>query len=252
MLNPWNICSIYELQYFNCPSCVFKISSKQEFINHAYEFHPDAIDYLMKINDNSLSDIICPWIEIKKEEFNEISTNNFSTTHFLCDFNTHLEENPVDQSLRNDVKTELFEQNLTEIKSEGLDSKSNIKKHIKKTHKEEKNFKCETCGKGFNTKGALTKHNQFVHEGIKNNICMTCGKTFRTPSALKNHISSVHEKTRDHKCDQCEKAFSLPENLRKHIKVIHEGRRDHKCDHCEKLFAQSHCLKSHIKMVHEG
>ena len=37
MRNPWNVCSIYDLQYFNCPSCVFRISSKQEFINHAYE-----------------------------------------------------------------------------------------------------------------------------------------------------------------------------------------------------------------------
>ena len=41
--NPWNIQSIYELQYFNCPTCVFKNQSKQTFINHAYEYHPDAI-----------------------------------------------------------------------------------------------------------------------------------------------------------------------------------------------------------------
>ena len=249
MQNPWNVRSIYELQYFNCPSCVFRISSKQEFIQHAYEYHPDAIEYLMKINDNSLSDIICPWIEIKKE-LNEISTNTFYPTHFLL--GTHSEENPVDQSSRIDVKTEFLEQNLTEIQSEGLDSKSNLKKQMKITPKGMKNFKCETCGKGFNLRGGLTRHIQFVHEGIKNFVCMTCGKDFVRSSDLKKHVISVHKGTKDHKCDQCEKAFSLPENLRKHIKVIHEGRKDHKCVHCEKLFAQSYELKAHIKMVHEG
>ena len=75
MLNPWNIQSIYELQYFNCPSCVFKNSLKQEFIDHAYEIHPESHDCLSKIKDNSLSDVTCPWneifIKIKQEEPDE-------------------------------------------------------------------------------------------------------------------------------------------------------------------------------------
>ena len=65
MENPWNIRSIYELQYFNCPSCIFRNISKQEFVNHAYEYHPESIDYLIKIDDDSLSDVLCPWIEIE-------------------------------------------------------------------------------------------------------------------------------------------------------------------------------------------
>ena len=66
MENPWSIYSIYELQYFNCPSCSFKDHSKQDFINHAFEFHPEFVNYL-KIQDNSLGDIICPWEMLKKE-----------------------------------------------------------------------------------------------------------------------------------------------------------------------------------------
>ena len=70
MENPWNIDSIYDLQYFNCPSCLFKDPYKQKMINHAFEFHPDSTIHLMNIKDNSLIDIICPWnnIEIKKEQ----------------------------------------------------------------------------------------------------------------------------------------------------------------------------------------
>ena len=62
MSNPWNIKSIYDLQYFNCPSCVFKDSSEQEIINHAYEFHPESIEYLENIkNDCLMYGIVWPW-----------------------------------------------------------------------------------------------------------------------------------------------------------------------------------------------
>ena len=62
MEKPWKIESIYELQYFNCPVCVFKDQSKQGLINHAYENHPDCINYLEKITDDSLSDVLLPWM----------------------------------------------------------------------------------------------------------------------------------------------------------------------------------------------
>ena len=53
--NPWHIYSIYELQYFICPSCEFKNQSKQEIVNHAYEIHPESIDFLTNIKDESLT-----------------------------------------------------------------------------------------------------------------------------------------------------------------------------------------------------
>ena len=59
--NPWNINSLYELQYFNCPSCEFKHVGKQDFVYHAYESHPESIDYLTNISDGSLKGILCPW-----------------------------------------------------------------------------------------------------------------------------------------------------------------------------------------------
>ena len=67
MANPWHIQSIYELQYFNCPSCIFKNHSKQEFVNHVYAIHPDSIEHLFNVKDNSLNDIVFPNLEIKDE-----------------------------------------------------------------------------------------------------------------------------------------------------------------------------------------
>ena len=64
--NPWNVQSLYNLQYFNCPStfCIYKNNSKQKFFNHAYEFHPEADQYLRSINDGSTSDLEIP-VDIK-------------------------------------------------------------------------------------------------------------------------------------------------------------------------------------------
>ena len=38
-------------------------------IYHAFDCHPESIEYLANIEDESLKDVICPWklIEVKKE-----------------------------------------------------------------------------------------------------------------------------------------------------------------------------------------
>ena len=66
--NPWKVGSLYEYQYFNCPSCPFKKDSKQDFINHTFHVHPESVDYLRKITDGSLKDIIFPWEEVQDDK----------------------------------------------------------------------------------------------------------------------------------------------------------------------------------------
>ena len=81
--NPWNIQSLYDLQFFNCPSCEFKIHSGQDFIDHAYNSHEECIEFLANIKDDSLDGLICPWLsfeeEIKTEDFFEESNNLANT-----------------------------------------------------------------------------------------------------------------------------------------------------------------------------
>ena len=79
----WNVESIFEFQYFNCPICPFKNELKQDFVNHSFISHPESVNYLKKISDGSLYDIISPWEssyngkEIGTEKFkSEINENN--------------------------------------------------------------------------------------------------------------------------------------------------------------------------------
>ena len=84
--NPWAIQSIFELLYFNCPSCGYKDHSKQEFINHAYEHHPKSIEHLIQIKDD-LIDIDLPW-ELKEIKIEHTNTDDASDTHnIVCEPN---------------------------------------------------------------------------------------------------------------------------------------------------------------------
>ena len=72
--SPWDVKSILEFQYFNCPTCSDKYGLKQDFINHASKFHPESVDYLKKISDGSFSDIILPWSSSDLESFDYYDT----------------------------------------------------------------------------------------------------------------------------------------------------------------------------------
>ena len=115
--NPWNIQSIYDLQYFGCPSCKYSNNSKQHFVNHAYESHPDCIDYLLNIKDGSFDDILCPWesvdIKLEKQLSMELTEDSYEDQHnesFDLEFAEHNDESDI-----KDIKPEEhFTMELTE------------------------------------------------------------------------------------------------------------------------------------------
>ena len=60
--NPWEIKSLYEFQYFNCPVCHFKTEyfKTQDFVDHACTSHPESTNYLRNIDDGSMEDVYIP------------------------------------------------------------------------------------------------------------------------------------------------------------------------------------------------
>jgi hypothetical protein len=71
--NPWDVESVYDYLFFNCPTCCYKSSLKQNFVDHAFHTHPESIDYFRKISDDSLNDIVPSWSyesgDYKEENF---------------------------------------------------------------------------------------------------------------------------------------------------------------------------------------
>ena len=110
METPWNIISIYELQYFNCPSCIFKNNSKQEFINHACESHPEIIEHLKNIQDKSLADIVLPWSEVSVQI---IKTEPMCESEIFQENIKESIEDPLNVALEESIKTENMFENIS-------------------------------------------------------------------------------------------------------------------------------------------
>ena len=165
--NPWTVQSIYDLQYFGCPACLFKDNSKQNFVNHAYEIHPESIGVLRNINDGSLSDVDCPWdiSEIKIEE-----------------------QLPVKCEIKEEIEESDSKINIPTFVDEEVDWDNDEKTNQEHVH-------CKICHKVFTCKYYLKKHIKVVHEGQRNYHCdrEKCGKRFGCQQSLKKHIKMVHE-----------------------------------------------------------
>ena len=183
--NPWNIESIYTLQYFICPSCGYKHISKQNFVCHAFETHPESVNYLKDIKDGSLCDILCPW-----DSENYKNDNNTSIINIVDNLKQEFDAPPDDlqeleyeDQVHQEIKIESLEVvpkfpevSLSEFKEElTLDENTlpvlkKVKKSKKNLKKEEnKEFKCYSCIKFFPCKQSFQQHISEFHslEGEK-------------------------------------------------------------------------------------
>ena len=208
MENPWKVHSIYELQYFNCPTCNFKDRTKQAFVNHAYNIHPSCSEYLMNIGDKSLHDVILPWndqtLEIK--------------TEFILNIDEQIEEfNQLEDPLNIGIKTEEHIENGVDEDNKNLVCEMNSG-----NYKQSQNpiHTCKYCGKEFNRKSNLKEHISSIHEGGTHK-CHLCNKGFGSNFNLKKHVITVHEKLKNFKCTYCEVAYGQKGDLNRHIKRVH-------------------------------
>ena len=140
--NPWNILSIYELQYFNCPSCGFIEKSKQTFVDHALKCHPEAEPYLINICDGSLDDV--DWIKEDEIEEHEMKVE-------------HIDDEPIhDESIPNEIVKAKRDETVPDP-----DNKTRLK------------FKCNFCEQRFQSYCNLSIHMLEVHEEIYQSLPLT-------------------------------------------------------------------------------
>ena len=81
---------------------------------------------------------------------------------------------------------------------------------------------CQHCGKMFHTEQHLRKHNDAVHtpDEEKQFRCNECGKGFISASRMREHVN-IHLGVKPHMCPHCGKSFSNVSNLQAHTRKLH-------------------------------
>lgn len=87
---------------------------------------------------------------------------------------------------------------------------------------EEKEFKCDICGKNYSTKAILRKHRKIHGDGVEFR-CSLCSKGFKNTLELERH-NKIHLGIRPYSCHLCSNSFSEEGSMKTHMK-----RYDHFC-----------------------
>ena len=241
--SPWNVDSLYEFQYFNCPICPFKHISKQEFVHHTFNCHPESMEYFKKISDKSMCDIICPWNEDYNVDNNSAKKVNKNGVIVKVDNTKKSSKYPTEPQnveyvlIKTDESVEL--KNSFGVENFELQNNCKIEQY-------EKNFQTS-----YTKNKDHFSESSSIHED-QDNKCKNCGKHFSSKTNLKKHIHTIHEGHKDYKCDFCNKLFNQESNLKKHVYAIHVGHKGFKCEFCGKLFSQKVNMRRHKQKVHEG
>jgi len=118
----------------------------------------------------------------------------------------------------------------------------------KRTHTDEKPYKCDQCDYKCTTSGSLTSHKR-THTGEKPYKCDQCDYKCTTSGYLTTH-KRTHTGEKPYACDQCDKSFSDGSAYTTH-KRTHTGEKPYACDQCGESFSQSGNLTTH-KRTHTG
>ena len=231
--NPWTVENLEEFLYFCCPECDERNQSKELFVQHALDQHPNSKDSLIKfqvkkepIEDNSNAD------SIQENPAFEMHGNPVFMDYYMS------AENDNYDMVKCELKEEFDEDDIPD--DDNLDSIPS-------------NLQDEEIMKAVQRKISREKIKKSSADKIKKpKNCDSCKKTFPDSYSLKRHVTTVHEGIRKHKCESCQKEFGLRGNLIKHIRTVHEGLKNHVCDLCGKAYGRSNDLKKHISRFEQS
>ncbi|XP_068424028.1 gastrula zinc finger protein xFG20-1-like [Clinocottus analis] len=122
-------------------------------------------------------------------------------------------------------------------------------RHVAKSHKGHKAFKCLECKKEFEQRYHVIQHTR-IHTGEKPFSCDYCDKTFAQNSSRIVHMR-VHTGEKPYFCNKCGKSFAISSHLRFCRGTQNKSARDFRCAACGRTFHTESNLTVHME-VHES
>ncbi|KAH8302897.1 hypothetical protein KR044_011764, partial [Drosophila immigrans] len=131
-----------------------------------------------------------------------------------------------------------------------------------KIHSEERNYKCEQCGKGFKNTKQLKNHRRLhrtqglgmakpsgssVSEELETtptlHRCEDCGAAFKHRKTLREHLCK--QRNEQPQCSSCQRVFSSKSSLKLHMRS-HQANKRFKCDKCEYEANDHNSFRRHL------
>ena len=128
-----------------------------------------------------------------------------------------------------------------------------VSKHIKDTHKEEKTFSCSECDVVFSSQVKLEYHKEkHLPKDLWSFTCTYCDTQFPSQARMKLHIANMHN-SRQFKCIECEEVLPNRSQLQDHMSNAHptSSFSMFQCSECNsKEFSLSSAL-DHYRLDHQ-
>ena len=215
--NPWNVSSLEDFHFYNCPECELKYASKEQFIGHAVINHPKAHEFIPTLTQRQ-----------------PMTSDPYADPEVHLEHNVKIEPvEPIEQiepepvepfsDIEPDVHWDNFEPMTNDIKQEILEDQAVIERPKKtKNYNRKGVFDCDQCDKTYSYRHHLKEHYQTVHQGLTF-PCNQCDKVLLSHGGLAAHKKSQHptENTKMYHCDFCAYASPIKGNFLAHCKRRH-------------------------------
>ena len=237
---------LFENVSFKCGDCGLLYPQRQLLSSHVKSEHPKAITYQCAYCPQQLKNKKSLQSHINQHKKTISKDQGLTYTCNVCEkeFSTKKALKTHFSSSHSDKAKKGF---VCKVCNKVLESANDRSLHYKVDHPDSNPYLCSICGLGFVTKSSLYNH-RMCHKNQKQHKCEHCGKEFNRRDSFNEHVL-IHIGPR-HKCPHCPKEFVQKSNLKRHVR-IHLGIKPYKCKFCDMTFSDKGACNSHQR-THTG
>ena len=207
-MNPWEVQSIYDFNFFCCPECIFQSKEELLFQDHALQTHEQSKTFFQNSND-----ISC---ENEEDTFSE--NHNFDE-YIIVEPNTYCKS----EVNSDPITTENYEP-LKEIKTEIISTDNDINHYYEKISENGENHESSSDSvenESMSRYQKQRKRNKAHEENPNQLYCQFCPYSHPTQNALNIHVTRNHSdeilndeicteeiETKDYFCSKCNEKFN--------------------------------------------